>query len=608
MLPRTLLGTAIATLFSVGAAAADFSDTFFFGDSLSDAGTFAPFLPPGTGRFTTNPGPVWSENLAAELGTDASPATVGGSNFAQGGARVTLQPGVPASNPLTAGAAPVHRQIDAYLGSAGTADPDALYSVWAGGNDIFRATDPSLPESANPLGYTLATAGQLVGEIGRLKAAGARFILVPTVPDIGATPFGASVGPANSAGLTALAGAYNQALLGGLAAAGIEVIPLDIFTLLREAGADPSAYGLANVSLPACGAVASLVCTAADFIVPGADQAFLFADGVHPTTVGHRIIADYALGVLSAPHAISLLAESPLHTRAAFVAAIHDQTLLGAWSPRSGPNLWARLGGGELKFSSAAASPGASGDPADLALGVDTRLTPELVVGAAFGASSLDADFARDGGSYEQDERTLALYAGYRGGNFHATAVAAAGELDYDTKRAVALGPARRVTKGSTGGTSLSLGVLAGYEFAAGALRHGPIASLQWQRVRVESFTERDTGSTAMAFRGQQRDAQVGSLGYQAAYDLGRLLPFARVTLDHDFEDEDRDVRARLVTLPGNEFGLPAFEAGRSYGTVTLGLGARFAPSVTGNVGVSARIDQDDVQAYGLHAGVSIGF
>jgi outer membrane lipase/esterase len=52
------------------AGAASFSSVVVFGDSLSDAGYYRPFLagiglPSATvaalGRFTTNPGPVWSE-------------------------------------------------------------------------------------------------------------------------------------------------------------------------------------------------------------------------------------------------------------------------------------------------------------------------------------------------------------------------------------------------------------------------------------------------------------------------------------------------------------------------------------------------------------------
>ena len=83
------LAAAIGVLCAAPLPAADFSNAIFFGDSLSDAGSFAPALPPGAGRFTTNPGPVWTELLGARLGFRITPANQGGNNFAEGGARVS---------------------------------------------------------------------------------------------------------------------------------------------------------------------------------------------------------------------------------------------------------------------------------------------------------------------------------------------------------------------------------------------------------------------------------------------------------------------------------------------------------------------------------------
>src|SRR5688572_11797027 len=67
---RRLLAAALA-LASAPAFAQTYSDTVFFGDSLTDSGFYRPFLvefggPSAalTGRFTTNPGLVWSEYLA----------------------------------------------------------------------------------------------------------------------------------------------------------------------------------------------------------------------------------------------------------------------------------------------------------------------------------------------------------------------------------------------------------------------------------------------------------------------------------------------------------------------------------------------------------------
>ena len=97
VLPALVL-SALAAVAAPQADAAQFSGFYVFGDSLSDAGYYRPFLaglglPPSVvsqlGRFTTNPGPVWSEIVSSYYGFPANPSNVSGGNiYAQGGARV----------------------------------------------------------------------------------------------------------------------------------------------------------------------------------------------------------------------------------------------------------------------------------------------------------------------------------------------------------------------------------------------------------------------------------------------------------------------------------------------------------------------------------------
>ena len=78
---RSLLAVALITATAAVAApalaAGPYSQTVFFGDSLTDSGFFRPLLPasvrPVTGQFTTNPGLVWSQYLADFYGTGAVP-------------------------------------------------------------------------------------------------------------------------------------------------------------------------------------------------------------------------------------------------------------------------------------------------------------------------------------------------------------------------------------------------------------------------------------------------------------------------------------------------------------------------------------------------------
>jgi outer membrane lipase/esterase len=109
--------------------------------------------------------------------------------------------------------------------------------------------------------------------------------------------------------LTGLSAGFNTALLAGLNGSGAQII--DARALNAAVQATPSAFGLANVTTPACDAAkisaitggvvttgSSLFCNASagvpfNGIAAGASAStYLFADSVHPTTGGHKIFAD----------------------------------------------------------------------------------------------------------------------------------------------------------------------------------------------------------------------------------------------------------------------------------------------------------------------------
>src|ERR1700738_691486 len=136
------IGTAVIAValgFSTHVEAQNFSNTYFFGDSLTDSGWFLykPFLsgpgvppagwgngmaPAGAGTWTTNPDPGWAPIFSNKFGYSAIPADTpgtGGNNWAIGGARVVAG----FYNTWSS-----QRQLAAYLASTrGLGDPNAIY-------------------------------------------------------------------------------------------------------------------------------------------------------------------------------------------------------------------------------------------------------------------------------------------------------------------------------------------------------------------------------------------------------------------------------------------------------------------------------------------------
>ena len=234
---RHVLAAALA-LAAAPAFAQDspYSQTVFFGDSLTDsrllpAGADAGGGPSGAliGRFTTNPGPGLV-GIPGRLLRHQCRAQ------RQWPGRRQLRRRRRARRASTPSAASARfrrcrpRSNNYLAANGGKADPNALYTVWGGANDLFAvAADPSQAQAI--IGGAVTAQ---VGIVGTLQAAGAQYMLVPTIPDIGLTPSSRAGGAVGMGQGTALATAYNDALFGGLAGAGLHVIPVDTFHFLQE--------------------------------------------------------------------------------------------------------------------------------------------------------------------------------------------------------------------------------------------------------------------------------------------------------------------------------------------------------------------------------------
>ena len=314
-----------------------------FGDSLSDVGTYGTATlraATGGGKYTVNgtDSKNWTELIAAAAATTAPcPAQTGLESsgplaafaeakanhagcygYAQGGARVTnpVGPGNKALIALgdTSGYVgqltdPVLNQINRHLASttSGTFSGTELVTMLAGGNDVFInlatfAANVGAGGDATVAGGAAVTAmgtagAELAGYIKALIIAkGAKHVVVVTLPDVSQTPFGYSQ-PVSVQGLiNTMATTFNSQLTSGLAGTS-GVLIVDAYTQGRLQTASPVQYGVTNNTVPACDLTktvfaSSLVCSATTLIT-GDVSHYAFADSVHPSPYGYRLLAQY---------------------------------------------------------------------------------------------------------------------------------------------------------------------------------------------------------------------------------------------------------------------------------------------------------------------------
>lgn len=585
---RTLLAAALALAAAPGFAQT-YSQTVFFGDSLTDSGNFRPALvqfggPSAAilGKFTTNPGLVWSEFLADFYGTNATSANQGGSNYAVGGARTGVN--------STGGLGPIPSlatQVGSYLSrTGGRADANALYTVWGGNNDLFAVAGGAPAQATIGAAVTAQ-----VGIVGTLQAAGARYVLVPTIPDLGLTPSARAQGAAVQGLLTQLSSSYNAALFGGLASAGLRVIPLDTFHLFQEVAANPAAFGFSNITGTACQpqiTAQSLTCNPGTYVTPNAPTTYAFADGVHPTGAAHEIIADYAVSVLEGPRLIASLPNSASMVGRSRADRVGGH--LGGKPAGDGMRWWADARGDFQRYGGGDHYDGAG---PSLTAGVDWA-NGNLVFGGFAGYGQQQIDWGNRGGSFDQSDATLGGFVAWFGDSAWVNGQLSYSQLGFDIDRTVDLGRSTRTHTGSPGGSNLSVGANAGWDFGDGALRHGPVVGVLAQKIEIDGYAESEpTLSTSLAYPDQSFDSLIGSAGWQVNYAINaHLKPYARLTYDREFEDAPEQAFARLQSLPGSgEYAVPGLEFDHSYGTLLFGARTQLL-GLDANMGTSVTVGQ----------------
>ena len=263
-------------LASAHAATPTYSALYVFGDSYCDVGNlflatggYEPAAPYYNGRFSN--GPIWVDHVAGFLGVPLKPSSIpGGTDYAVGGAWATAPQVIPGGTIPS-----VTEQVALYLAnSKGKADPNALYILEGGGNDILDAP------ATNPgqLGFEIAAA--LAYSELLLRQAGARHFVIPDLFNVGLLPaaagrvtFATQASNAANASLNILLPVEDQL-------EGVQILRMNVFNLLNAVEKDPAHFGFTDITNPC---LTTTICADPDHT--------FFWDTHHPTEFGHSFFA-----------------------------------------------------------------------------------------------------------------------------------------------------------------------------------------------------------------------------------------------------------------------------------------------------------------------------
>jgi outer membrane lipase/esterase len=308
------------------------SQLYFFGDSLTDSGyndlwAFPTPLPVGKApTFTTFGGYTWAQYLARDIKAFTLPiypgpapadkitnnsiypvpgfvsGTLTGINYAAGGSTTN-------STGFNETWAPsLHQQVSKYLATAGgVADPNAVYFLWSGANDILTliAGGGPTPTQLQLLQAASTAATNIGNEAARLSAAGAKRIVVMSLPNIGLTPLigllsGSSPTlPATMKNLTFTFNSMLNTQLGKVISQyNTKILYISVYDLLdnvilaTQAGQSyvvaGQSFKFVNYTSPACAAASSAI-----YCPSSAPTNYVFADVLHPSDMAHRVLSLY---------------------------------------------------------------------------------------------------------------------------------------------------------------------------------------------------------------------------------------------------------------------------------------------------------------------------
>lgn len=600
--------------------ASPYSGLVVFGDSLSDAGQFPdPGGPAGsTLRFTNRVGPTYQNGSGEPYAANATmllSERLGLGALSGSTSPVNLALGLPDGSNYAVGGYTTERIFDSITGSGDgsvvgdrvrngylqdvansgqTLDPNTLFYVNGGGNDFLDLLILS-PSDARQ------SARRLGDSVRALQGAGARYIVVPLLGDLSQTPFAFALGSDLSGLIELLVAEFNTELVSQLAGIDAQIIPLNLPLLTREVVENASAYGLDPTQnlLGSCfdGSTNTCLENSTYGLSSGSPDPsrLLFNDGVHPTSTGQQITADYAYSLLAAPYELTRLPEMAHgalraqqdHLRTQWLADWADWQPVGQWR--------SFVSGGaqrqEFDRQERAGSVTDDSDGYSLSLGSSYRPGAAWRVGLALGLDKQQLD--TEASEYELRSYLLTTFIQYQRSHLWADAAASAGTLDYaDLQRGFEIGLAQRSEQGDSSGDLWAFSARLGVDFAQPDSRWhlGPFISADYARVDVDGYAEQGASATALTFADQERTSKRLGAGLQGRFAFGRSTQvFAEVAHEREYEDDPSELTLALNSLPSLDFTLPGYTPHERVNRASIGFNQQLTRELALRGGYSLR-------------------
>jgi outer membrane autotransporter protein len=249
---------------------------------------------------------------------------------------------------------------------------------------------------------------------------------------------------------------------------------------------------------------------------------------------------------------------------------------------------------------------GYSADTYGLAFGVDARVLDPVRVGVSFAyaRTNVSDSGSRDGSGQKINSYIGSIYGTYTANSWYVDGALTYGHHDYDSTRVVNFtGAPVQVAKASFGGEQYGAKAEFGYPLSVGPAVVTPLASLAYNRLNQDGYTETGAAGANLTVGSSSTDSVRSGLGAKVSTTIAQagewnIKPNARAMWLHEFNGSAPDQTSTFVA-GGSSFTTSGITVAQEHFNLGVGLDVASVRNTT----VSAKYDADLSDRYVSHTG-----
>jgi len=243
-----------------------------------------------------------------------------------------------------------------------------------------------------------------------------------------------------------------------------------------------------------------------------------------------------------------------------------------------------------------------------------TFISGNVILAALFSYAHSGIDLDYNGSKATVDSYAPGVYASYVNGGWYANGLATYVRNSYTEDREIDIPGIVGDNHGATSGNQGTGNLTGGYEFQHGAFKFGPVATVEYVHLDIDSIQEQ--GPTALNIHDQSDDSLRTLVGFEgrfatevdSCYGKWLLTPHFSASWQHESLDNSNGITAQFSPAGGGSFATPLDQPERDSAFIDAGLDMELDKNATVFVDYQVQAGQDDFFAQSIQGGIQIKF